>query len=502
MKIVKIWLAVALLLLNISTLVAQGQGDNLKLQAEQALEKKEYIKARFNYLQAYQAYIENKQYDLAGACCAQCGALYSRESLYKEAFDLFHDADILLAKIERTEGKNLATARYPIVKERLRIYIKVRGTERANDYMKRLADLAKRANNDSLSNDLLLVRANYFFTFGKNKQGDETINELIGRYQSDKSYDKIKECYTTLIDVARQSGNATLLARTYDKYIAWSDSVNALQANQEYAKLKAQYGESLNTIEEKEHSLTSKQYIIIALGLLIAILAGALVIGAVILLRFILLTRKQKRAIDMANENNEQKSHFILNIAAQMEPTLDTLPANLPGVQALREFLGHIQELSELEQSLSVPYEMEDKSVNTFCEELAAKVNDSLKADVALVVSAPKMKAKIAPEPLEKVLLHLLNNAALYTPEGGKIWLDYKKRGAHTHQFTVSDTGCGIEEEKRENLFKPFTEIKDLNEGDGLGLPICALMAMKMNGTLSIDPTFTKGTRFVLELHV
>ena len=232
MKIVKIWLAVALLLLNISTLVAQGQGDNLKLQAEQALERKEYIKARFNYLQAYQAYIENKQYDLAGACCAQCGALYSRESLYKEAFDLFHDADILLAKIERTEGKNLATARYPIVKERLRIYIKVRGTERANDYMKRLADLAKRANNDSLSNDLLLVRANYYFTFGKNKQGDETINELIGRYQSDKSYDKIKECYTTLIDVARQSGNATLLARTYDKYIAWSDSVNALQANQ------------------------------------------------------------------------------------------------------------------------------------------------------------------------------------------------------------------------------------------------------------------------------
>jgi signal transduction histidine kinase len=66
----------------------------------------------------------------------------------------------------------------------------------------------------------------------------------------------------------------------------------------------------------------------------------------------------------------------------------------------------------------------------------------------------------------------------------------------------VSDTGCGIPEEKREDIFKPFLEIRDLTQGDGLGLPICKQMALKMNGDLNIDPQFTKGTRFVLELHV
>ena len=66
----------------------------------------------------------------------------------------------------------------------------------------------------------------------------------------------------------------------------------------------------------------------------------------------------------------------------------------------------------------------------------------------------------------------------------------------------MSDTGCGIDEEKHDNLFKPFSEVKDLTLGDGLGLPICSLMATKMNGTLSMDTTYTKGTRFVLELHV
>ncbi|MGN0257163.1 MAG: sensor histidine kinase, partial [Bacteroides sp.] len=139
---------------------------------------------------------------------------------------------------------------------------------------------------------------------------------------------------------------------------------------------------------------------------------------------------------------------------------------------------------------------------NSFCEAIAEKIRASVKPEVIVAVNAPKLNVKIAPEALEHVLLHLLDNAARYTPEGGKIWIDFKKRGAHTHQFVVSDTGCGISEEKRDNLFKPFSEVKDLTKGDGLGLPICSLMVTKMNGTLSIDPAYTKGTRFVLELHV
>ena len=65
----------------------------------------------------------------------------------------------------------------------------------------------------------------------------------------------------------------------------------------------------------------------------------------------------------------------------------------------------------------------------------------------------------------------------------------------------MTNTGEAIAEEKREDIFKPFLEIKDLTTGDGLGLPICKQMAVKMNGDLEVDPEFTKGTRFVLTLH-
>ena len=165
-------------------------------------------------------------------------------------------------------------------------------------------------------------------------------------------------------------------------------------------------------------------------------------------------------------------------------------------------FSEHIQTLSELENSKGEPVEMEEMSVPPFCEGLMAQIQSKVKEDVTLTTNAPKMSATINKEYVSHILLHLLENAAIYTPAGGTIWLDFKKRSAHTLQFLVSNTGSDIPEEKRDDVFKPFLEIRDLTQGDGLGLPICKQMALKMNGDLEIDPAFTKGVRFVLELHV
>ena len=170
-------------------------------------------------------------------------------------------------------------------------------------------------------------------------------------------------------------------------------------------------------------------------------------------------------------------------------------------VKILKDRIAKEEELSELENSLSEPYEMQEENISAFCENVMNKIRGKVQEDVSLIVNAPKLNIKINPEHLERILLHLLENAAEYTPAGGKIGLDFKKRGAHTHQFIISDTGCGIAEEQRENIFKPFTEVKDLTQGDGLGLPICALIATKMDGSLTLDSSYAKGTRFVLELH-
>ena len=306
------------------------------------------------------------------------------------------------------------------------------------------------------------------------------------------------------------------MERTYESFIVWTDSVKALTAQDELNVLKRKYDESQLTIQEKDDSLSAKQYIIIGLCVLAVILVAGLAILAVILLRFIANNRKLKKSVKIANEHNELKTKFIQNISSQMEPTLNTLAtsaeelsqkapqeaAQMQGqVAALKKFSDDIQELSSLENSLTEFYELSEINVGTFCENVMDKVKEYIKQDVTSSVNAPKLQVKTNKEQLERILLYLLKNAAFYTDQG-RISLEFKKRGAHTHQFIVTDTGTGIPAEQQENLFKPFTEVKDLTTGDGLGLPICSLIAAKMNGSRTLDTNYTKGTRFVLELHV
>ena len=421
---------------------------------------------------------------------------------YKEAFESLRNAESALYGEERAGGKKMPEVRYNITKERIQMYIKLRNSKRAKEQLERLEEQTKTIENDSIANDLLYTQANVYYTFGESTKGDACINKLIEKYKAAKQYDEIDKCYQTIIGIARRAGNASFMARTYEKYMLWNDSVQGLKAQDNLDALQQKYDESLQTITEKDDKLSSKQYIIIALCVLLLILAAALVVGAIVLLRFIVLSRKQKKIIQTAKEHNELKTKFIQNISSQMGPTLNNLPQHLAEVKALHAFADHIQEMSELESTIDEPFEMENKNILTFCESVMAKIADKTKPEVTCSVNAPKLSAPINVEHLERVILHLLENAAKYTPEGGKIILDFKKRGAHTHQFIVTDTGCGIAEEQRENLFKPFAQVKELTQGDGLGLPICALIATKMNGSLSLDSSYTKGTRFVLELHV
>lgn len=480
---------------------AQNRADELMTQAQENLEKKEYIKARYLFLQAYKAYSSQEKYEKAVVCGVNTSALYHRENLYKEAFNLLREIDQFIKESELKLEKDLPELRYYTNKERFQIYINTKNAIRAEDQLGRLEETVKAIKNDSLKNDLLYTQTNYYYTFGMNTQGDAAFKKLIEQYKQQKDYAKVDECYKTLISIARKANNAGLVAQTYDKFIVWTDSVKSLTAQDELNILKRTHNESLQLIQKKENSLSAKQHLIIGLCILIAILAAALVLGAIFLLRFVMLTRKQKKTISIANEHNDLKSKFIQNISEQMKPTLDTIGLKLPGVQALHTFSNHIQELSELENTLSEPYEMQEKNISTFCENMMDQIRTKVQDEVTLTVNTPKLNIKINSERLERVLLHLLENAAEHTPAGGKIWLDFKKRGAHTHQFIVTDTGCGISEEQRENIFKPFTEVKDMTQGDGLGLPICSLIATKMNGNLTLDSSYTKGARFILELH-
>ena len=492
-----------ILLLNLlfcCTISAQTeQKSDLHKRAEAVDPAQNIASARSLFIHAFNDYYNKGQIAQGVECAVKATALYYKENYYKEAFDLLRRADEVVnaANISSSEK---AALHYPVTKERLQMYIKLRKGDSAKDQLSILESLASQSGQESVNNDLLYTKAIYYYTFGMNAQGNAVFKEMADKLTAQKDYDKVDEVYQTLIANGRRSNNANMVAQSYSNYIAWKDSTNAMKHADEIKALKDQITSQEATIDEKDSSLTARQLIIIGLGILAAALAAALAVGAVILLRFILLTRKQKKTIALANESNALKAKFISNISVQLEPTFKKLDKNVPEVQALLGFSEHIQTLSELENRTE-PVELEDTQMPSFCQGLIEQVRDKVKAGVNLTVNAPNLSANINREYVSHILLHLLTNAAEYTPANGTISLEFKKRGPHAYQFLVSDTGEGIPEEKRDDVFKPFLEIRDLTTGDGLGLPICKKMAQKMNGDLDIDPSFTKGTRFTLDLH-
>ena len=72
---------------------AQNRADELMKQAQENLTKKEYIKARYLFLQAYNAFATQDKYAQAVECGVNASALYHRENYYKEAFELLRGAE-------------------------------------------------------------------------------------------------------------------------------------------------------------------------------------------------------------------------------------------------------------------------------------------------------------------------------------------------------------------------------------------------------------------------
>ena len=494
-----------LVILGMSLLVccalihAQEAGKNeLQERAESEYAKGNSIAARALYIKAFESYVNNGKLKQGVDCGVKANKLYyEKENLYKEAFDLLRRIDQTIET--KGQGANKSALHYWTSKERHLMYMKMRKLESAKEQMGNMEKNATAANDASVNNDLLYTKTIYYYTIGQTDKGNATFKEMADQLTASKEYGKVDEVYQTLIANGRKSNSANLVAESYKSYLAWKDSASALALADTVGVLKKQIADNEAEIEEKDSSLTARQVTIVGLGILAAVLAVVLVLGALALLRSIYLTRKQKKTINSLSENNALQAKFISNISAQLSPTLQKLDKNVPEVKALQDFSEHIQTLSELESNTGT-VEKEEVQVSSLCEGLMDQIRSKVKSGVNLKVDAPKMTASINKEYVSHILLHLLDNAAIYTPADGHIALEYKKRGAHKHQFLVSNTGSTIPEEQREEVFKPFREIRDLTQGDGLGLPICKQMAMKMNGDLDIDPAFTKGVRFVLHL--
>ncbi|MCA1248349.1 PAS domain-containing protein [Massilia sp. MS-15] len=103
-----------------------------------------------------------------------------------------------------------------------------------------------------------------------------------------------------------------------------------------------------------------------------------------------------------------------------------------------------------------------------------------------------------------QILVNLLNNAAKYTPQGGKIGLDIAVDAGHVH-IVIEDNGIGIDRALLPHVFELFTQATrtpDRSQGGlGLGLSLVhSLVGMHGGSVRAFSAGTGKGSRFSVTL--
>ena len=62
--------------------------------------------------------------------------------------------------------------------------------------------------------------------------------------------------------------------------------------------------------------------------------------------------------------------------------------------------------------------------------------------------------------------------------------------------FYVTDTGCGIPQDKQDSIFGRFVKLNSFAQGTGLGLSICRTLVDNMGGKIGVESEIGKGSTF------
>lgn len=177
--------------------------------------------------------------------------------------------------------------------------------------------------------------------------------------------------------------------------------------------------------------------------------------------------------------------------------------------QTLLSLIGDILDLSKIEAG-----EMTPVPRPTHLGDMARSIyrlfeTNALKKDLEfrLVCEIQHNGVMIDALMLNQVVANLLSNAIKFTEQGSvhllfrELPVEEASPGRAKFAIQVSDTGQGLSETQRQEIFEPFVQADpqaNRATGTGLGLSICASLAKLLGAQLNVDSQCGLGSRFTL----
>lgn len=230
-----------------------------------------------------------------------------------------------------------------------------------------------------------------------------------------------------------------------------------------------------------------------------------------------ILERKLRLAKEEAEESNRIKSAFLANMSHEIRTPLNAIvgfssilaDAEEPEEKEeyiniiennntlLLQLVGDILDLSKIESG-TLEFVYSDIDLNALFQELEESARLRQKNDAVVIRYLPEMPdcfVNIEKNRLTQVVTNMMNNAMKFTPSGS-ITFGYHLKNTDFLYFYITDTGYGIEKDKKDTVFGRFVKLDSFSQGTGLGLSICQSIVENLGGEIGVESEPGKGSTF------
>ena len=233
-------------------------------------------------------------------------------------------------------------------------------------------------------------------------------------------------------------------------------------------------------------------------------------------------TRKQVeleliQAKEKAEESDRLKSAFLANMSHEIRTPLNAIvgfssllaetdEAELRHVymslaqennELLLNLISDILDISKIEAGM-IDLVMGRVDVPQLCREVIATFSHK-KRDSAVELrfdeNSPQIVIDADKNRIVQVLSNFLTNALKFTTKGS-ITLSYSLEDESQVRFCVTDTGKGIPDEQKHEIFNRFVKLDSFVQGAGLGLSICQSLVNRMGGKIGVESREGEGSCF------
>ena len=202
-----------------------------------------------------------------------------------------------------------------------------------------------------------------------------------------------------------------------------------------------------------------------------------------------------------------RNSVHILRLTAANDPQMEHLAAMME--RQVNHMVRLVDDLMEVSRITRGKIELRREQI-----EVAAVVRSAVETSRPLIDAARhRLSVSIPPEPLTlegdpvrlaQVISNLLNNAAKYTEEGGRIWLTVRREGQEI-VIAVKDSGLGIPATALPHIFKLFTQVDRSTArgqgGLGIGLTLVRQLVELHGGRVdAFSEGADQGSEFIVRL--